>query len=57
MLELHNGMERSRDEWMELLHNADPRFKEVRIHVPPRSKLGIIEVYWVGSETKCIRKT
>ena len=51
MLELHNGMERSKDEWVDLLHAADPRFEKVQVHVPPHSKLGVVEARWAGSET------
>ena len=48
MLELHNGKERDRDDWIELLRRADARFRLIGIKQPAGSTLAILEVGWQG---------
>ena len=51
MLELHNGKERDRDDWIGLLKRADPRFQLIDIKQPSGSTLAILEVGWHGGGT------
>lgn len=48
MLELHNAKERDRDDWIELFRSADERFEVVKIYQPEGSRLGLIEIVWLG---------
>ncbi|KAL8831915.1 MAG: hypothetical protein Q9191_000594 [Dirinaria sp. TL-2023a] len=48
MLEFHNGKERDHDDWVELLHVADPRYQVISIRQPPLSRLALLEVGWRG---------
>lgn len=52
MLSMHNGKERDVDGWKALFHQADPRFRVLSITQPPGSRLGIIEVGWVGENER-----
>lgn len=47
MLGLQNGQERTQNDWVALLRDADPQFKLTRVVKPPKSYLAIIEVTWV----------
>lgn len=46
MLGMQNSKERDPNDWENLFHDADSRFKLVGITIPPKSKLAIIEVCW-----------
>ncbi|KAG8526452.1 uncharacterized protein KY384_000045 [Bacidia gigantensis] len=46
MLEFHNGKERDREDWVNLLQRADERFCIVNVRQPPGSRLSFIEVRW-----------
>ena len=46
MLEIHNGKERTVDDWTMLFKEADTRFRLIRVIQPAMSRLGIIEVGW-----------
>jgi hypothetical protein len=43
-----NAKERTRQDWENLLANADPRFELESIITPPQSVLSIIQVIWGG---------
>lgn len=46
MKELLNAKERTSEDWKQLFHDADPRFKLLQIKKPPASELSIIEFSW-----------
>ncbi|KAL8868324.1 MAG: hypothetical protein Q9174_005065 [Haloplaca sp. 1 TL-2023] len=48
MLELCNGKERDKDEWVDLFKLADQRFEVVRVLRPKGSRLSLIEAEWRG---------
>lgn len=37
------------DDWVQLLKDADPRYKLLNVTMPPGSLLGLIEVGWEES--------
>ena len=43
-----NSKERDRQDWIELLKQADPRFTLIGIQTPPKSELSMVEVMWEG---------
>ena len=49
MLAMANSKERDRQDWIELLKEADPRFKLIGIQTPPKSELSMVEVIWEGA--------
>ncbi len=48
MKELLNAKERTSENWKQLFHDADPRFKLSQIKKPPASELSIVEFTWEG---------
>ncbi|THC88441.1 hypothetical protein EYZ11_012113 [Aspergillus tanneri] len=48
MMSVFNARERDADEWRDLFHRADPRFRFVGIRQPQGSHLALIEVEWSG---------
>ena len=48
MLAMANSKERDRQDWIELLKEADPRFTLIGIQTPPKSELSMVEVMWEG---------
>jgi hypothetical protein len=48
MKELLNAKERTSEDWKQLFHDADPRFKLSQIKKPPASELSIVEFTWEG---------
>ena len=48
MKELLNAKERTSEQWKQLFHDADPRFKLLQIKKPPASELSVIEYSWEG---------
>jgi len=51
MKELLNAKERTSEEWKQLFHDADPRFRLVQIKKPPASELSIVEYIWEGENS------
>lgn len=43
---IFNSKERTRDDWVALLNQADSRFKLKSIVTPPHASLSVIEVVW-----------
>ncbi|KAJ4288909.1 hypothetical protein N0V90_011250 [Kalmusia sp. IMI 367209] len=48
MKALQNAKERDAQDWKDLFHNADPRFKLEDIKTPPGATLAIISATWEG---------
>ena len=48
MLAFHNGKERDKDDFVELLREADVRFHLEAIRQPAGSRLSLIEILWSG---------
>ena len=48
-LNIQNSREREREEYEELFHQADKRFKFLGVKTPSGSFLSIIEVVWSNS--------
>lgn len=49
MMELYNGKERDRDDWVELIEHADRHFVLRSIQQPAGSFLSFIDIVWEGS--------
>ena len=50
MLSLFNSRERDEADWRMLFHQADERFKDIKLWVPEGATMAIIEAIW-GGET------
>ncbi|KAL8840146.1 MAG: hypothetical protein Q9176_003994 [Flavoplaca citrina] len=48
MLAFQNAKERTAEDWRVLFEGADPRFRLVGVHQPPKSSLAVVEVVWEG---------
>ena len=46
MLTLFNSQERDQDEWIDLFHRADERFKFVSMTTPQGANLSTLEFEW-----------
>lgn len=49
MLSMCNALERSAEDWDNLIRSVDTRFKLSRIIQPPFANQGIIEIVWCGT--------
>ena len=49
MLSMSNALERSAEDWDNLIRSVDTRFKLSRIIQPPFANQGIIEIVWCGT--------
>lgn len=47
MLTLFNSKERDADDWKLVFEKADVRFKKIKIWVPKKATMAIIEATWV----------
>lgn len=48
MFSLFNSREREEADWRMLFHEADKRFKDIKIWVPEGATMAIIEASWEG---------
>ena len=48
MFSLFNSREREEADWHMLFHEADKRFKDIKIWMPDGATLAIIEAVWEG---------
>ncbi|KAI4220773.1 MAG: hypothetical protein LQ349_008004, partial [Xanthoria aureola] len=48
MLAFQNAKARTAEDWRVLFEGADPRFRLVGVHQPPKSSLAVVEVVWEG---------
>jgi O-methyltransferase domain len=48
MMGFTNSKERDRNDWIELLKEADPGFVLKNIKTPPKSELSLVEIVWEG---------
>lgn len=49
MLSMCNALERSAEDWDNLIRSVDARYKLSRIIQPPFANQGIIEIVWCGT--------
>ena len=54
MMTLFNARDRERTDWIQLLRDADPRFKFVDAKKPRVGTMGVLEVIWNIEETEHI---
>ena len=50
MMTLFNGRDREEDDWVQLLRQADPRYKFISATRPPVGTMGVMEVLWKDNE-------